>query len=61
MYVMRELTDLSYPRIAETFGGRDHTTVMYAVDKIKRQMTERHQTFDQVNELIALVRLGSSG
>jgi chromosomal replication initiator protein len=61
MYVMRELTDLSYPRIAETFGGRDHTTVMYAVDKIKQQMTERHQTFDQVNELIARIRLGSSG
>ena len=61
MYVMRELTDLSYPRIAETFGGRDHTTVMYAVDKIKQQMTEKHQTIDQVNELIARIRLGSSG
>ncbi|MET0894845.1 MAG: chromosomal replication initiator protein DnaA [Acidimicrobiia bacterium] len=61
MYVMRELTDLSYPRIAEAFGGRDHTTVMYAVDKIKQQMTERHQTFDQVNELITRIRLGSSG
>ena len=35
MYVMRNLTDFSYPRIAEAFGGRDHTTVMYAVDKIK--------------------------
>ena len=61
MYVMRELTDLSYPRIAEAFGGRDHTTVMYAVDKIKRQMTERHVIFDQVNELITRVRLGNSG
>ena len=61
MYVMRELTDLSYPRIAEEFGGRDHTTVMYAVDKIKQQMTERHVIFDQVNELIARIRLGSSG
>jgi chromosomal replication initiator protein len=61
MYVMRELTDLSYPRIAEAFGGRDHTTVMYAVDKIKQQMTERHVTFDQVNELITRIRLGSSG
>ena len=61
MYVMRELTDLSYPRIAEAFGGRDHTTVMYAVDKIKRQMTERHQTFDQVNELITRIRLGGGG
>jgi chromosomal replication initiator protein len=61
MYVMRELTDLSYPRIAEAFGGRDHTTVMYAVDKIKQQMTERHTVFDQVNDLIARIRLGSSG
>ena len=61
MYVLRELTDFSYPRIAEEFGGRDHTTVMYAVDKIKQQMTERHVIFDQVNELIARIRLGSSG
>ncbi|HSO96891.1 MAG TPA: chromosomal replication initiator protein DnaA [Acidimicrobiia bacterium] len=60
MYVMRELTDFSYPRIAEAFGGRDHTTVMYAVDKIRGQMTERHHTFEQVTELIARIRLGSS-
>ena len=56
MYVMRELTDFSYPRIAEAFGGRDHTTVMYAVDKIKQQMTERHVIFDQVNELITRIK-----
>ena len=61
MYVMRELTDFSYPRIGEAYGGRDHTTVMYAVDKIRQQMAERHTTFEQVNELIARVRLGSSG
>jgi chromosomal replication initiator protein len=60
MYVMRELTDFSYPRIASAFGGRDHTTVMYAVDKIRGQMTERHHTFEQVNELIAHIRLGSN-
>jgi chromosomal replication initiator protein len=61
MYVFRELTDFSYPRIAEQFGGRDHTTVMYAVDKIKQQMTERHAIFDQVNELISRVRHGGGG
>lgn len=61
MYVMRELTDFSYPRIAEVFGGRDHTTVMYAVDKIKQQMTERHIIFEQVNELITRIRLGTGG
>jgi len=60
MYVMRELTDFSYPRIAEAFGGRDHTTVMYAVDKIKQQMTERHIIFEQVNELITRIRLGTT-
>ncbi|MFZ4583817.1 MAG: chromosomal replication initiator protein DnaA [Acidimicrobiia bacterium] len=60
MYVFRELTDYSYPRIAEVFGGRDHTTVMHAVDKIKSQMTERHQIFDQVNDLIGRIKLGSA-
>ncbi len=61
MYVFRELTDYSYPRIAEQFGGRDHTTVMYAVDKIKRQMAERQTIFTQVNDLIGRVKLGTSG
>ena len=56
MYVMRELTGFSYPQIAKEFGGRDHTTVMYAVEKIKQQMNERHTTFDQVNELIARIK-----
>jgi chromosomal replication initiator protein len=60
MYVMRQLTDFSYPRIAEEFGGRDHTTVMYAVEKIRLQMHERHHTFDQVNELITRIRVGST-
>jgi chromosomal replication initiator protein len=61
MYVFRELTDFSYPRIAEQFGGRDHTTVIHAVEKIKSLMTERHSVFDQVNELMGRVRLGTSG
>jgi chromosomal replication initiator protein len=52
MYVFRELTDLSYPAIARLFGGRDHTTVIHAVDKIQRQMRERKQIYDQVTELI---------
>jgi chromosomal replication initiator protein len=61
MYVFRELTDYSYPRIAEQFGGRDHTTVMYAVDKIKQQMPERSAIFNQVNDLISRIKLGTSG
>jgi chromosomal replication initiator protein len=52
MYVFRELTDLSYPSIARLFGGRDHTTVIHAVDKIQRQMKERKQVYDQVTDLI---------
>ncbi len=61
MYVFRELTDYSYPKIAEQFGGRDHTTVMHAVEKVKGLMTERHTIFDQVNELISRIRLGTGG
>jgi len=52
MYVFRELTDLSYPAIARLFGGRDHTTVIHAVDKTKRMMSERKQVFDQVTVLV---------
>jgi chromosomal replication initiator protein len=52
MYVFRELTELSYPAIARLFGGRDHTTVIHAVDKTQRMMSERKQVFDQVTELV---------
>ena len=52
MYVFRELTDLSYPAIASLFGGRDHTTVIHAVDKTQRMMSERKQVYDQVTELV---------
>ena len=59
MYVFRELTDLSYPAIAREFGGRDHTTVIHAVEKISALMKERRQIYDQVTELIKAVRSGS--
>jgi chromosomal replication initiator protein len=52
MYVFRELTDLSYPAIARLFGGRDHTTVIHANEKIQRLMSERKQIYDQVTALI---------
>ena len=58
MYVMRELTDLSYPAIAREFGGRDHTTVIHAVDKISTLMKERRQIYDQVTELTQRLRNG---
>ena len=59
MYVFRELTDLSYPLIARVFGGRDHTTVMHAKDKIDRLMPERRDIYAQVSALIASVRSGT--
>jgi len=61
MYVFRELTDYSYPKIAEEFGGRDHTTVMHACEKIRAQMAERRVVFEQVNELINRIKHGASG
>ena len=61
MYVMRELTDLSYPRIAEAFGGRDHTTVMHANRKIRELMAERRSIFNQVTELTNRIKQESRG
>ncbi len=52
MYVVRELTELSYPAIARLFGGRDHTTVIHAVEKTTRVIKERKQVYEQVTELI---------
>jgi chromosomal replication initiator protein len=59
MYLFRELTDFSYPAIAREFGGRDHTTVMHAVDKISSLMKERRQIYDQVTELILSIKSGA--
>jgi chromosomal replication initiator protein len=59
MYVFRELTDFSYPAIAREFGGRDHTTVMHAVDKIAALMKEKRQIYDQVTELIVRIKGGA--
>ena len=58
MYVFRDLTDLSYPAIAREFGGRDHTTVIHAVEKIQRLMKERKQIYDQVTDLTARLKQG---
>lgn len=51
MYLCRELTELSLPKIGQAFGGRDHTTVMHAYRKIAAQMAEKRTTFNQVTEL----------
>jgi len=55
MYLCRELTDLSLPRIGQAFG-RDHTTVMYAEKKIRGEMAERREIFDHVTELTTRIR-----
>jgi chromosomal replication initiator protein len=51
MYLCRELTDMSLPKIGQQFGGRDHTTVMHAERKIRSLMAERRAIFNQVTEL----------
>ncbi|WP_090034260.1 chromosomal replication initiator protein DnaA [Cellulomonas marina] len=51
MYLCRELTDMSLPKIGQAFGGRDHTTVMHANRKIRELMAERRSIYNQVTEL----------
>jgi chromosomal replication initiator protein len=51
MYLCRELTEMSLPKIGQEFGGRDHTTVMHAERKIRKLMAEKHAVFNQVTEL----------
>ncbi len=51
MYLCRELTELSLPKIGQHFGGRDHTTVMHADRKIRLLMAERRSIYNQVTEL----------
>lgn len=57
MYLCRELTDLSLPKIGQTFGGRDHTTVMHADRKVRQLMAERRSIFNQVTELTNRIKL----
>ena len=56
MYLCRELTDLSLPKIGQEFGGRDHTTVMHAERKIRQLIGERRALFDQITELTGNIR-----
>ncbi|WP_423817671.1 chromosomal replication initiator protein DnaA [Rothia nasimurium] len=59
MYLLRELTDMSLPRIGQELGDRDHTTVMYADRKIRNLMAERRPIFNQVTELTNRIKQGS--
>jgi chromosomal replication initiator protein len=56
MYLCRELTDLSLPRIGNWFGGRDHSTVMHATTKIRVLMAEKRTTYNQIQELTSRIR-----
>lgn len=56
MYLARELTDVSLPKIGEDFGGRDHTTVMHSVGKIAAAMKKNQETKTQVLELINRIK-----
>lgn len=56
MYLCRELTNLSLPKIGQLFGNRDHTTVMYANKKISELMKERRSIYNQVTELTSRIK-----
>lgn len=56
MYLARELTDLSLPRIGAEFGGRDHTTVMHATAKIQKMMNEDREVYTQIHTLTNIIR-----
>lgn len=56
MYLCRELTELSLPKIGDEFGGKDHTTVMYADRKIRKEMTENRGTYDEIQELTQMIK-----
>jgi chromosomal replication initiator protein len=56
MYLCRDLTDLSLPKIGAAFGGRDHSTVIHAVEKIRRQMQSDKTVFDEVTRLTQSLR-----
>jgi len=61
MYLSRELTDASLPAIGRAFGGRDHTTVIYAVQKVTRQMTDEGSIYEAVQALtVSLTGRGST-
>ena len=61
MYLCRELTSLSLPKIGEEFGGRDHTTVLHADKKIRTLMAEKHAVYNQVTELTNRIKNQARG
>jgi chromosomal replication initiator protein len=56
MYLSRELTDESLPRIGKAFGGRDHSTVMHATSKIANLINSDRDTFSQIHEITSHIK-----
>lgn len=56
MYLCREMTNLSLPKIGQLFGNRDHTTVMYANKKISELMKQRRSIYNQVTEITSRIK-----
>ena len=61
MYLTRELTELSLPRIGEAYGGRDHSTVIHANRKIQKLIRERPSLFEQIQELTGHIKVRARG
>jgi chromosomal replication initiator protein len=61
MYLLRDLTELSLPKIGEVFGGRDHTTVLHAYQKMVTQLSEKRQIYYQIQDLTSRIRNRSGG
>ena len=58
MYLTRELTDLSLPKIGDEFGGRDHTTVIHAYDKVSGDLKDNPELKRKIDDIIKQLKEG---